>query len=481
MKRLSAWLFLLLFPFMSDAETKPRLPNVIIIFMDDMGYGDVGVNGALQFTTPRIDRMAAEGIRFSNFVVAQAVCSASRTGLLTGCYPNRVGISGALRPTDSIGIAASETLIPEVLRERGYNTGMVGKWHLGHHRPFLPLQHGFDEYYGIPYSNDMWPIAYGGGAPKAGEPKSKMPFPPIIDGNEKVAEVLSMDDQALLTKKYTERAESFIRRHARSPFFLYLAHSMPHVPIAASEAFRGKSKQGVYGDVLMELDWSVGRILDVLKELKLEEETLVIVTSDNGPWMNFGNHAGSSGGFREAKGTVFEGGHRVPMIARWKGRIPAGSICNELASTLDLLPTIASFTGARLPEQQIDGVNIEALFTRGSGEGRKEFFYYYGRNELRAVRNGDWKLLLPHRSQSYEEMKPGRDGFSGPTKQVNVPLALYDLRRDPGERYDVKDHYPEIVKELQELALKARRDLGDDLTEEKGTGRRPAGSIRKVI
>jgi arylsulfatase len=481
MKRLSAWLLLFLCPFVASAEGKPRLPNVIIIFMDDMGYGDVGVNGALQYTTPRIDRMAAQGMRFSNFVVAQAVCSASRTGLLTGCYPNRVGIGGALRPTDSIGISSSETLIPELLKERGYKTGMVGKWHLGHHRPFLPLQHGFDEYFGIPYSNDMWPFAYGSGKLNIPAHKSKFPFPPLIDGNEKVAEVTSMDGQALLTKKYTERAESFIRKHARSPFFLYVAHSMPHVPIAASEGFRGKSKQGVYGDVIMELDWSVGRILDVLKELKLEEETLVIVTSDNGPWMNFGNHAGSTGGFREAKGTIFEGGHRVPMIAQWKGKIPAGTVCNELSSTLDLLPTIAAFTGARLPEQKIDGLNMEGLFTGKSEVGRQEFFYYYGRNELRAVRKGDWKLILPHRSQTYEENKPGQDGFSGGTKQAAVPLSLYDLRRDPGERYDVKEYYPEIVTELQELAKKARMDLGDDLQQEKGTGRRPAGSIRKVI
>lgn len=461
------------------AETKPRQPNVIIIFMDDMGYGDVSVNGGLQIETPNIDRMAAQGVRLSNFLVAQAVCSASRTGLLTGCYPNRLGISGALFPTDSVGISADETTIPEMLKRQGYRTGMVGKWHLGHHRPFLPLQHGFDEYFGIPYSNDMWPLSNIGEPLKPGERRASYPFPPLIEGNEKWGEVKNLEEQSGLTRMYTEKAEAFIRKHARDPFFLYLAHSMPHIPIGASAAFKGKSAQGAYGDVIMEADWSVGRILEVLKELKLDENTLVIFTSDNGPWLNFGNHAGSSGGFREGKGTVFEGGHRVPMIVKWKGRLPEGKVSYALSSTLDILPTLAHITGAPLPQHKIDGVNIWNVFQGNNDPVRETFLYYYGKNELRAVRQGDWKLILPHVSQTYEGMRPGVNGQGGPTRQNNaIPLALYDLRRDPGERYDVRDYHPEIVQQLMQLAEQARLDLGDDLSKQTGSGRRPIGRLR---
>lgn len=453
-------------------------PNVILIFLDDMGNGDLGVTGALDYQTPNLDRMASEGVRFTNFVTAQAVCSASRTGLLTGCYPNRLGISGALFPTDSIGINPTETTIAEMLKQKGYATAAVGKWHLGHHKMFLPLQHGFDEYFGIPYSNDMWPVMFDGTPAPETHRKYKLPPLPLIRGNEKAAEIRTLDDQATLTKRYTEEAVSFIKRNARKPFFLYMPHSMPHVPIAASAQFKGKSKQGMFGDVMMEIDWSVGEILKTLKEQGIDKNTIVMFTSDNGPWLNFGNHAGSSSGFREGKGTVWEGGHRVPCIVRWKGKLKEGTVCNKLSSTIDLMPTIAAISGADLPTHKIDGVNLWSMLEGKDVTPRREFYYYYGKNGLRAVRLDDWKLMLPHNGQSYENQLPGNDGFPGETKIVPVSLALYDLRRDPGERYDVKDKYPEIVAQLQEIARQAREDLGDDITQVEGKNRRQVGRMK---
>jgi arylsulfatase len=477
--RMTSLLLLLMLAAQSFTEkpVQAAQPNVILIFLDDMGIGDLGVTGALDYQTPNIDRMANEGARFTNFVTAQAVCSASRTGLLTGCYPNRLGISGALFPTDSIGINPAETTIAEMLKQKGYATSAIGKWHLGHHKMFLPLQHGFDEYFGIPYSNDMWPVMFDGTPAPETHRKFKLPVLPLIKGNDKFAEVKTLDDQATLTKRYTEEAVSFIRRNSKKPFFLYMPHSMPHVPIAASAAFKGKSKQGMFGDVMMEIDWSVGEILRTLKEQGIDKNTIVIFTSDNGPWLNFGNHAGSSSGFREGKGTVWEGGLRVPCIVRWKGRLQEGVVCNKLSSTIDLMPTIAAITGTILPAHKIDGVNLLPLLEGKDVTPRREFYYYYGKNGLRAVRLDDWKLMLPHNGQSYENQLPGNDGFPGETKIVPVALALYDLRRDPGERYDVKDKYPEIVATLQKLATQAREDLGDDITQVVGKNVRPVGRM----
>jgi arylsulfatase A-like enzyme len=477
--RMTSLLILLMLAGQSFTE-KPgpaAQPNVILIFLDDMGNGDLGVTGALDYQTPNIDRMANEGVRFTNFVTAQAVCSASRTGLLTGCYPNRLGISGALFPTDSIGINPAETTMAEMLKQKGYATSAIGKWHLGHHKMFLPLQHGFDEYFGIPYSNDMWPVMFDGTPAPETHRKFKLPVLPLIKGNEKFAEIKTLDDQATLTKRYTEEAVSFIKRNSKKPFFLYMPHSMPHVPIAASAQFKGKSKQGMFGDVMMEIDWSVGEIIRTLKEQGIDKNTIVIFTSDNGPWLNFGNHAGSSSGFREGKGTVWEGGLRVPCIVRWKGSLQEGVVCNKLSSTIDIMPTLAAITGTRLPAHNIDGVNLLPLLEGKDVTPRREFYYYYGKNGLRAVRLDDWKLMLPHNGQSYENQLPGNDGFPGETKIVPVALALYDLRRDPGERYDVKDKYPEIVATLQKLATQAREDLGDDITQVVGKNVRPVGRM----
>jgi arylsulfatase A-like enzyme len=475
-------LILFSFSFVQKKENKPATsPNIIIIFCDDLGYGDITPNGGLEAETPHLSRMAAEGMRFTNFYAAQAVCSASRAALLTGCYPNRIGISGALGPGSKNGISKDEKTIAEVVKEKGYRTAVFGKWHVGHYTQFLPLQHGFDEYLGLPYSNDMWPVDFSGNpVTDTSKFKGKYPPLPLIKGNETFRYIQTLTDQSQLTTIYTEHAVDFIHRNKNKPFFLYLPHSMPHVPIAVSEKFKGKSKQGLYGDVVMEIDWSVGEIMKALKADGLDKNTLVVFTSDNGPWLNFGNHAGSTGGLREGKGTSFEGGQKEPCIMRWPGVIPAGTVCNQLSATIDLLPTVAAITGGSLPDHVIDGVNILPLLKGDTKAApRKEFYYYYRRNNLEAVRLDNWKLVLPHKGRSYENQQPGKDGYPGPAPEdVPVALALYDLRRDPGERYDVQTSHPDIVQRLQALAEKAREDLGDDLTNRKGKNVRLPGMVQ---
>jgi len=465
------------------SEVKTKSPNIVLIFIDDMGYGDLSSFGATQYNTPNIDNLAVTGMRFTNFYVAQAVSSASRAGLMTGCYSNRVGISGALMPYDSVGINAGEEIIPELLGRKGYRSCIVGKWHLGHHFPFLPLQNGFDEYFGLPYSNDMWPVYYDGQPATKDKAANKLVYPqlPLIKGNEKVKEIRTLEDQATLTTSYTEYAVDFINRNKSNPFFLYLAHSMVHVPLAVSDKFKGKSKQGLFGDVVMEVDWSVGEIMKALEKNGLKENTLVIFTSDNGPWLNFGNHAGSAGGLREGKGCSWEGGQRVPCLMSWPGTIPAGIVCNNIASTIDILPTLCSITGADLPVKKIDGVNILPLL-KGNFDAnpRDVFFYFYRRNSLENVRKGQWKLVLPHTFRSYEGKLPGNDGWPGPYANGKTDYALYDLRRDPGERYDVKELYPLVVEELKKLADDMRQDLGDENYKMPGANSRKPGSVKKV-
>jgi arylsulfatase len=466
-----------------QASFKPTSPNIIIILIDDMGYGDIGRTGANQYDTPNLDRLAAQGMQFTWFYCPQAVSSASRAGLLTGCYPNRIGISGALMPWSEVGLNPEETTIAKMLKTKGYYSAIIGKWHLGHHEKFLPLQHGFDEYFGLPYSNDMWPVDYDGvpiRLKNTNDFKMKYPPLPLFEGNRKVGEILTLSDQDKLTTLYTERAVKFIEQNKHRPFFLYLAHSMVHVPLGVSDKFRGKSKQGMFGDVMMEVDWAVGEIMKALERNRLDKNTIIIFTSDNGPWLNFGNHAGSTGGLREGKGTSWEGGQRVPCIMRWPGVIPAGTICNKLASSIDILPTLAAITGAPLPQKKIDGVNILPLML-GDKEAnpRREFLYYYQENALEAVQIDYWKLVLPHTSRTYRGFKPGADGWPGQTgtEKITEP-QLYDLRRDQGERYNVAQWYPEKVKELLELAEKARADLGDQLTGAPGANRRKAGTIK---
>lgn len=468
-------------PFYTSGATteKSQTPNIVLIFIDDLGYGDLSCYGASQYKTPNLDKMAAQGIRFTSFMSAQAVCSASRAGILTGCYPNRIGISGALMPDAKIGLNPAEEIIPEVLKKRGYKSAAIGKWHLGHLPEFLPQQQGFDTYFGIPYSNDMWPVGYDGKPAASDAWASRYPVLPLIEGNEKVKEIKSLDDQAQLTTLYTEKAVKFITENTKQPFFLYLAHSMPHVPLAVSSKFKGKSEQGLYGDVVMEIDWSVGEIMKTLEKNGLDKNTLVIFTSDNGPWQNFGNHAGSTGGLREAKGSSFEGGQREPCIMKWPGHIPEGAICNKLASTIDILPTLAAITNSPLPEKKIDGVNILPLLLGDeTANPRESFLYYYRKNSLESVRKGNWKLVFAHPGRTYVGFKPGTDGFPGGTNEnFQFEESLYDLRRDPGERYDVKEFYPEVVAELKKLADEARFDLGDDIQNVEGKNRREPGRI----
>ncbi len=468
-------------PFGTNENSSP--PNIVLIFMDDLGYGDLGVYGATGYETPHLDKMAQQGMRFTSFYAAQAVCSASRAGLLTGCYPNRIGFHGALFPQSKIGLHENEVTIAEMLKDKGYATAIFGKWHLGHQKQFLPLQHGFDEYAGLPYSNDMWPVHYDGVQITDTTNWRKKAFPqlPFIEGNDKAREIRTLDDQAQLTTTITEKAVDFIKRKKDQPFFLYVPHPMPHVPIAVSDKFKGKSEQGLYGDLMMELDWSVGQILKALKDHGIDDNTLVIYTSDNGPWLNFGNHAGNTAGLREGKGTSWEGGQREPCIMRWPGVIPEGKICNKIASAIDVLPTVAALTGASLPRHKIDGVDLSPLLRGEKGANpRNEFYYYYGKNNLEAVRKGQWKLVLPHKHRSYADHLPGNDGFPGHTRQVDFKdTALFDLRRDPGEDYDVAELYPEVVSDLLTLADKARADLGDDLVGIQGNGRRPVGKLKE--
>jgi arylsulfatase A-like enzyme len=447
------------------AAPADRPPNFVLIFADDLGYGDVGCFGAKGYSTPNIDRLAKEGIKFTDFYVAQAVCSASRTALLTGCYPNRLGILGALGPTSKIGISDDERTIAQVLKPRAYATAVFGKWHLGHHPRFLPTRHGFDEYFGLPYSNDMWP-----------KHPTNRSFPdlPLIDG-EKVVE--SNPDQRMLTTWYTERAVRFIHAHKERPFLLYVPHSMSHVPLHVSDKFAGRTERGLFGDVIAEIDWSVGQILSALSEEGLDDRTLVLFTADNGPWLSYGDHAGSAGPLREGKGTAFEGGVREPFVARWPGHIPAGSVCREPAMTIDLLPTFAKLAGAQPPDDRIiDGRDISPLLL-GQPDARSphEALYFFWGRDLHAVRSGRWKLHLRHPYASLET--PGSGGKPGQYRTRTIELSLFDLESDPGETTNVAASHPDVVQRLQQLAESARADLGDPATRRTGKNLREPGRL----
>ncbi len=454
-------------------------PNIVIIFCDDLGYGDV-LEYADGYDTPHLDALAREGITLTSFYVAQPVCSASRAALLTGCYPNRIGIHGALGPNANHGLHAGETTIAELCKQRGYATAIYGKWHLGHREPFLPTNHGFDEFIGIPYSNDMWPLH-----PNVTEAqrKRKQGYPdlPLYHNTTIINHEITVADQQQFTKYFTERAVQFIEEHAHQPFFVYLPHPMPHVPIYTSERFADKTDAGLYADVITELDWSLGEITTTLERLGLEDNTIVVFTSDNGPWLNYGNHAGTTGPLREGKGTTWEGGVRTPCVIRWPGVIPAGITSAEPVMTIDLLPTICDMLDLPLPPRPIDGVSILPLL-RGEADApppHEVLYFYYHDNNLQGLRAGKWKLYLPHRYRTMQGSTPGKDGLPGKYNYLDMPLELYDLEADISETTNLAEANPEVVERLMVLVEAARADMGDRLTDRPGPGLREPGRWEK--
>ncbi len=469
------------------AADQPTPPNIVLIFADDLGYSDVGCFGAKDIRTPHIDRLAKEGTRFTSFYVSQPVCTASRASLMTGCYANRVGLAGALNHTSKTGIHADEVLLPELLRQRGYATAIFGKWHLGHRPEFSPLRHGFNEFIGIPYSNDNGPL----------HPVVKtIPSLPWING-EKTAEL--DPDQSQFTARLTEHAIQFLERHRDQPFFLYLPHIMPHVPIFASEKFKGRSARGLYGDVVEELDWSVGQIVSALKWLSLDDNTLVIFTSDNGPFLSYGEHAGTATPFREGKLTTFEGGVRTPCVMWCPKKIPAGRTCDEPVASIDLLPTLAKLAGAPLPKHPIDGLDVWPILS-GQPNARTphESLLFFSGDELQAIRSGDWKLHFSHdyltvagppgragKPANFEKMQPKsieESGIRGIASRHGyevrrIERSLFNLKDDSSEARDVAKQNPDVVRRLETLAEKAREELGDSIANRRGRGIRPVGRV----
>lgn len=463
-------------------------PNVVLIVADDLGYADVGCYGGKEIRTPQLDELAKEGTRFTSFYVAQAVCTASRAGLLSGCYPNRIGMAGALNHTSTVGIHPDEYLLSEMFRDLGYATACFGKWHLGTKPEFFPTRNGFVHWIGLPYSNDNGPL----------HPTVKGIPPLPFYSKDKVIHL--NPNQALFTSQFTEYGAGFITAYKDQPFFLYLPHVMPHVPIFAKEKPADDSPRGLYKQVVEELDSSVGEILQTLKKLDLERNTIVIFMSDNGPFLSYGDHAGRAEPFREGKLTTFDGGLRVPFIVRWPEKIPAARTSDALLSGLDLLPSLASIVGGKLPgERKIDGVDLSPLLLGGKDAKERASFACYSGSELHAVRRGKWKLHVPHdyltvdgppgtngKPANFGNMKPNpieQSGIRGIASRhgyrvEKIELSLFDLSADPGEAKNVAAEHPEIVAELQQLIADFRRDLGDSLTQTKGSGLRPAGEAK---
>ncbi len=443
-------------------------PNVVYIMCDDMGWADPGCYGSTQNVTPNIDRLAKEGLRFSSFYATQAVCTSSRTALMTGCYPNRLGLGGtALGPQAKTGLSAEEQTLGTLLRDAGYHTAVIGKWHLGDAPKFLPPNHGFDDSMILPYSNDMWPLGYA-----VGDDSRRKMYPelPRYVNDHPMGFVRDWADMDTLTSMQGLRSIRFIKDNAGKdkPFFLYLATSMPHTPLGASAEFKGKGVTP-YADTMADIDRTVGAVLKALKDKGVDKNTIVVFTSDNGPWLNFGRHAGSAGPFREGKGTTFEGGVRVPFIVRWPGVVKAGTRTEALAANIDIVPTLVEACTAKPPKHEIDGQSFLALLKGEKATARETFTYFYG-DRLEAVRQGKWKLHLPHAYRSYVDMIPAmRDGLPATTHQRQIALSLYDLEVDQGETNDVSSAHPEVVKELQALAASERKKLD--------AGKRPVGRL----
>lgn len=447
----------------SAADTATAKPNVVLIFIDDMGYGDIGPFGNTRIKTPHLDKFATEGMKFTSFY-ATPVCSMSRACLLTGCYNTRVSIPGVLFPPSKIGLHPNELTLAEVVKPHGYATVCIGKWHLGHREPFLPTKQGFDAYFGIPYSNDMSIdpenarfakncVFREGMDEKSSREKALRNVVPLMRGEE-VVEYPA--DQATLTKRYTEEAVKFIQSHQSQPFFLYLPHSMVHVPLAASDAFRGKSGGTLFDDAVMEIDWSVGEIMKTLADLKLDEKTLVIFTSDNGA------ATGSSGPWRGKKGTIYEGGVREPCMMRWPGRIPAGKTCSQIAGNIDVLPTLAKLVGTTLPQdRQFDGRDISSLLLQVDAPAvRDTHLYFTGAGALGAIRQGDWKLVLQSAPKKPQPSK-GANNAKNAVAEESLP-ALYNLAKDPAEATNVAAEHAEIVTRLKTEAQRREQEIKDN-------------------
>jgi arylsulfatase A-like enzyme len=449
----------LLLPTVSCTQEKAAQPNVILVFIDDFGYGDLACYGNMQHRTPNIDRMAEEGIRMTNFYVASSVSTPSRAALMTGCYPRRVSMHvnadpsplmsrgrQVLFPVSHKGLNPSEITIAELFREKGYATACIGKWHLGDQYPFLPTRQGFDYYYGIPYSNDM--------------NREYCPLP-LMENEEVIVAPVGQDS---LTYRYTQKAIEFIKQNKNKQFFLYLPHNMTHNPLDASPAFKGKSKNGIYGDATEELDWSMGQVLKTLRDEGLDNHTIVIFTTDNGAEPRFG---GSNLPLRGRKGTTYEGGFRVPCIIRWPGQIPARQICDEIITSMDFLPTLAHYCNLELPQDRIiDGHNVAGILERKEIKSPTEVFYYYQKQQLQAVRWGKWKYHLPLEQRIIGPHSPDTE----PGEE-----SLYNLDEDMTESVNLAEQYPEVVDQIQLLIEKVRKDMGDWNFE--GQNIRPAGII----
>jgi arylsulfatase A-like enzyme len=429
-----------------------RPPNFVLIFLDDSGWADFRPFGSPAYRTPNVERLASEGCRFNNFYVPQAICSASRSALLSGCYPGRTKVVGAHGP-GARGLDPKYATLGQVMKTAGYATAVFGKWHIGDQPETRPWARGFDESCGLMYSNDMWEYH-----PQNPDAYRKFPLHFWENGQVKV-ERMTPKEQPMLTTWYTEHAVDFIRRHKEQPFFLYVPHSMPHVPIFASEKFKGKSGAGLYGDVMMEIDWSVGEVLKALKENGLEDNTLVFMSSDNGPWISYGNHAGKTP-FREAKATSFDGGTRSACIVRFPGRVKPGTTSTKAWSTLDMLPTLSHLAGAKLPDNPIDGKDVSDLVLGKPGATNPHEYYAFSTGpNFDAVMTGDgkWKLHLPHPYQTL--VRAGNDGAPGEYRRTEIGLSLFDMETDPYEKNNVLEQNPEIGRKLQAYAEEHRKQF----------------------
>ncbi|WP_161971765.1 sulfatase family protein [Algoriphagus kandeliae] len=427
-------------------------PNIIIIYTDDLGYGDISPFAPKDEITPNLASLAKEGITLTNFYVASSVCSPSRASLLTGSYPIRVGIPRVLAPHGiswaqdvwRTGLNPEEQTLAELVKERGYTTALIGKWHLGHAKEQLPIHHGFDEFFGIPYSNDMIPSA-------------SQSYPPLpLIKNDVVVE--ENPDQRFFTKRFTEKTIQIISENRNSPFFILLTHPLPHVPLSTSPEFQNRTKKGIYQDVIHEIDWSVGQIKKKLKELDLEENTILIFTSDNGPWLAYQTHAGSAGNLREGKNTVFEGGFKVPFIISWPNQLPKNEKLDGLVTNMDLLPTLMSWVGGNQPDLEIDGLSIGDYLMGRTDQSPRDVFLYYHNENLRGIRDNRYKLLLPHIYQkpAGDNIKPGEmDQFI----YDSIPLSLFDLWEDPEELKNIAISFPEMVEALQQKMEKEHQEL----------------------